>query len=62
MPQNKNQKKRPNNQQKRNDYRKPNAPKKPKQEENKVFIYKNDMTVADVAQGLNISNAVMIKS
>ena len=61
MPQNKNQKKRPNNQQKRNDYRKPNAPKKPKQEENKVFIYKNDMTVADVAQGLNISNAVMIK-
>jgi translation initiation factor IF-2 len=61
MPQNKNQKKRPNNQQKRNDYRKPNAHKKPKQEENKVFIYKNDMTVADVAQGLNISNAVMIK-
>jgi len=61
MPQNKNQKKRPNNHQKRNDYRKPNAPKKPKQEENKVFIYKNDMTVADVAQGLNISNAAMIK-
>jgi len=59
MPQN--QKKRPNNHQKRNDYRKPNAPKKPKQEENKVFIYKNDMTVADVAQGLNISNAAMIK-
>lgn len=61
MPQNKNQKKRPNNHQKRNDYRKPNAPKKPKQEENKVFIYKNDMTVADVAQGLSISNAAMIK-
>jgi translation initiation factor IF-2 len=62
MPQNQKQKKRPNNNhQKRNDYRKPNAPKKPKQEENKVFIYKNDMTVADVAQGLNISNAAMIK-
>ena len=62
MPQNQNQKKRPNNNhQKKHDYRKPNAPKKPKQEENKVFIYKNDMTVADVAQGLNISNAAMIK-
>jgi translation initiation factor IF-2 len=61
MPQNQNQKKRPNNHQKRNDHRKPNAPKKPKQVENKVFIYKNDMTVADVAQELNISNAAMIK-
>ncbi len=66
MPQN--QKKRSNhsnsnhnNHKKRPDFKKPSTPKKVKDEGPKIFIYKPDMTVADVAQGLKISNAVMIK-
>lgn len=50
-----------NNHKKRTDSRKPVAPKKPKVEEPKILTYRPDMTVADVAQELKISNAAMIK-
>lgn len=39
----------------------PNPSKKPKVQENKVFIYRPDMTVADAAKGFGITNAAMIK-
>ncbi|MFP4177698.1 MAG: translation initiation factor IF-2 [Acholeplasmataceae bacterium] len=42
--------------------KKPNTAKKPKKKPNDgVFIYRPDMSVIDVAQGLGISNAAMIK-
>ncbi len=50
-----------NNHKKRPDLRKQVVPKKPKIEGPKILIYRPDMSVADVAQGLSISNAVMIK-
>ncbi|MCD4826891.1 MAG: translation initiation factor IF-2 [Acholeplasmataceae bacterium] len=56
-----NQKKKFNSNKKRPDNRRPMAPKKPKDEGPKIFIYRPDMTVADVATGLKVSNAVMIK-
>jgi translation initiation factor IF-2 len=62
MPQNYNNKKKKfNNQKKKPDTRRPITHKKPKDEGPKIFIYKPDMTVADVAAGLKVSNAVMIK-
>jgi translation initiation factor IF-2 len=62
MPQNYNNKKKKfNNQKKKPDNRRPIAHKKPKDEGPKIFIYRPDMTVADVAAGLKVSNAVMIK-
>lgn len=45
-------------------FRKPNVvqPKKDnKSSGEKIFIYKPDMNVSDVAQGLNLSNAIVIK-
>lgn len=59
-----NQKKKTNNYKKKpgqNKARPQTVTKKPKIEEKKIFIYKPDMTVADVAQELKISNAAMIK-
>ncbi|BCR36345.1 translation initiation factor IF-2 [Mariniplasma anaerobium] len=63
MPQNNtnNKKKKFNNHNKRPDNRRPITPKKPKDEGPKIFIYRPEMTVADVAAGLKVSNAVMIK-
>lgn len=47
---------------KHHDTRKGNAPKKDmKPQGEKIFIYRHDMNVAEVAEGLNISNAAMIK-
>lgn len=47
---------------KHHDTRKGNAPKKDlKPQGDKIFIYRHDMNVAEVAEGLNISNAAMIK-
>lgn len=62
MQQNKNKK--TNNYKKKpgqNKARPQTVARKPKVEEKKIFIYKPDMTVADVAQELKISNAAMIK-
>ncbi len=59
MPQN--QKKKPNNYKNKPNNKKFVAVKKPQIIEDKIFIYKPDMTVADVAQELKISNAAMIK-
>jgi translation initiation factor IF-2 len=63
MPQNNtnNKKKKFSNHHKRPDNKRPIAPKKIKDEGPKIFIYRPDMTVADVAAGLKVSNAVMIK-
>ena len=37
------------------------APKKPKEIKEKKLIVKPDMTVADVAEGMGVSNAIIIK-
>ncbi len=59
MPANQNNKKFVN---KKFENRKSNIPRRdPKEQGEKIFIYKNDMNVAQVAEGLHISNAAMIK-
>lgn len=49
-----------NNNKKKNNY-KPNLPKKPKEVKEKILIIKPEMSVADVAEGMDVSNAVIIK-
>ena len=54
--------KKDNNPTKKFEHKKPNAPKKDlKPQGERIFTYRPDMTVADVAVGLNLSNAAMIK-